>query len=694
MIAGTSSRYRRPQRSDLIQRALLVTSGPHANAVAERCLQLSQEWLHAEAPVESIEMETGPGPGLDLGSVGQALDRLADAARMDRLADAGLILEHTDEIVLWFVLDLAVWPEKASASEMTTSLDALLSMADQLEETAWSQLRVRTVAHALLLASPQHQTLVRDVARHLAALCADRIYVSGPVDHRRLRLAEGHWQERTAVAVSAWLWGQQPGYTMLHQRGEHQPCVRAIGAVAWPTPRRTVRDWLAATWVCRMLATLMQGDDDAPAPETLNAMLPPSPSRLLDEVQAGLTRPTQIRFAPNERPPFSMLRQTARRIETRLRRLEERSMPARRQHRQAWIDQHLAQWTHTLDTLRSLLLESATADESRNQQPRIHAYQLHLHALAQDLTARLSLIDEHLSDLSDRLTQAEQICRRDEATLNTLCATIPEITPLGLLQMIMQPWRWPGWVWRYTNTIPSHMQLYLDSLYRCVVLEWEQNNWHTVRQAHLVMVQMVQERLAELAQLMTLLSETQACVTDKIPQALPAPWTPERLDWLYDHLLGDGSAAVIDSLTLYPLSSWVGTDTAVLAERLLSWMSERLVALDEWAAIDFLATALPGEDLDAWLDHFIEEARPLWPPQELAGSQSLETWFYQPEAAYEADHPRPSDLPESDLADASRAQNWSRLTDWCERQEELRHVHSAVDGLIALRWLPVDLSIE
>jgi hypothetical protein len=679
-----------------IQRALLVTVGPQAEAVAQRTLDLSRTWLCTAPPLESVAFDASSTEERLL----EIWSQLAGAERIDAMAEQGFALERTDEILIWLLLDVATWQKTTEGEGVSSpSMDTLLAFVDQLESTAWAQLRVRTLTHALLLAAPQHQAQAQEIVRHLSSPCAGRIYLSGPVDYRRLRLDDARWHERTAAAIAAHIWGRQPGHTVLHQRPANAASVYALGAVAWVPPRRAVAEWLCTTWAVHTLAAFTRSDGEIPAEEALVSMLPASPARMLEELQAGLSRPAFVRFAANERPPLTSLPHTAERIQTRLHRLEERAGPERRQRRQAWLEQGLKEWMQTLDRLRTDLLTGDQHMAQSHAQPRLHLYRLHLKALAHKLSGRLRQIDEMLCDLADQLAQAQEICRREEAALNKLCATIPCPTPLGLLQMGGQPWRWPGWLRRYLQLIPWQMQIYLESLHRHVLVAWEETNWHTVRQAHLVMLQTTQERLLDLDRLEDVLTSSAAHLAQHLEDAvteLSLPWTEERLNWLYDHLLGDGTIAARDFTAAQPLPSWTDSEPGVLANALAGWIRPRLGNLEAWSSVDFLVAALPEQRFEQWLDRFIDEARPLWPPQELVAARPVETWFYEPktDSTPVLSTEDSLDLPIVESQPTLNLQSWTRLAAWREGQEDLHTIHSPIDGIVALRWLPVDLSME
>src|SRR5690606_10977222 len=137
---------------------------------------------------------------------------------------------------------------------------------------------------ALLLAAPQHQERAYAVAQQLHTVCAEQIYISGPVDQRRLRLEEAQWYERTATAMSAWLWGAQPGHTALHQRSGSS-VRRALGGVAWIAPRQAMQTWLAASWAGRVLLQMHGLENEDAENEASSVLLPPSPPRLLEELE-------------------------------------------------------------------------------------------------------------------------------------------------------------------------------------------------------------------------------------------------------------------------------------------------------------------------------------------------------------------------------------------------------------------------
>ena len=79
--------------------------------------------------------------------------------------------------------------------------------------------------------------------------------------------------------------------------------------------------------------------------------------------------------------------------------------------------------------------------------PTLAAHQGALQHLRQDLQAKSAVIAEKLAGASARLERAEREVQQARQTLEVLCRSFPTYTLQGMLQLVMQPWRWSRWWW-------------------------------------------------------------------------------------------------------------------------------------------------------------------------------------------------------------------------------------------------------
>jgi hypothetical protein len=85
-----------------LRRALLLTLGASAEAVAGQTLALGQRWLGLEPPLVRVnlspDLAAGPADAETLALLAAACDRLADGAAIIQLQQAGWALAKPDEI--------------------------------------------------------------------------------------------------------------------------------------------------------------------------------------------------------------------------------------------------------------------------------------------------------------------------------------------------------------------------------------------------------------------------------------------------------------------------------------------------------------------------------------------------------------------------------------------------------------------
>lgn len=99
-----------PNLKRRIRRAVILTTGPAAEAVADELEALSQAWLGTEPPLAVVRSATqedfeGEAPAI-LSALGMACDRLASGEVIGRLQAAGYTLARQDEIQIWVIVDV------------------------------------------------------------------------------------------------------------------------------------------------------------------------------------------------------------------------------------------------------------------------------------------------------------------------------------------------------------------------------------------------------------------------------------------------------------------------------------------------------------------------------------------------------------------------------------------------------------
>ena len=706
----TTNRTRNSGRS--IRRALLLASGPNAQAIGERAQALSQSWLAVEPPLRLVcipptalagegDRTTDAVDTRILEALERACDQLASAALAERLREQGLGLACLEEIQAWLVIDVDT---TAGPSDQGTV--AAAHLLEALDTLTWRRLRVQIVPHILLLAEADAQEQVSAWASNLEAIAAERICIASPVNRDHLRLSQTDWQERAAIGLAALLWGAFPG----HQAASDQPggdgrWIWALGGAAWPSTLATLKRWLAlqrAREATRLLhGAAARGDEGNPSQVVVSESMTPgagdgspapapdrsdhkplwvtdeallvSPERHRQEMAICVPPAPEGEVWRDWRPSWPSLAN----LTATLRQHNEQRITRHRPHaceaRLQCLAEHLDTWQTGLQRLREQRLRPA------NGWPQLGTYCLDLESLGQHLQQACGTVEDWLEQATGRFNQAQGAVDEASSALEVLGQGFPPPTVAGIVTVVTQPWRWPAWAWTYLVRLPERGQKLLDAFHRQSLASQQEANIHTLRQVHLAMAQDVRQCLDRATELAEVLTETETLLEQMEEQEVDwtelAPWSRERLQRLVTTLPADPDEDIISLL-------WQdGGPAAEFASRILAWAEAAGDGLDGLSALDCLAMALPDDALDRWMDAFVQQALPLWPGQEMTPQPQAETWLLCPAFA-------------RDGSQSHQVTPLERVRAWGQGQPQLKWGESHIDAVLALRWQAVNLELE
>lgn len=592
-----------------IPRALLLPVGEDALAVAEQIDRLSRGWLGGEPPVAIAEQATW----MDADKLGlaAALDRLSSQELMADLAQRGVSLERNNEIQAWVLVQLG--HEDNPKLTPTDVVDGLDSLAD----LSWERLRVHTVPHVLFLAEPAEQGELADWVSSLVKPCGDRIYVAGPVTHDHVRLTPEMWLPRAATGVSALLWSAPPSHTQLARTLQTGQQIQALGAAAWLSPLPSLRTYLAEAFARRVLARLHEeGETDgrpaqAPAPALIQEGA--GPEQEVRSLTQTLPAPGAGSRWGNRRPGLTALATLPADLRREGERRDKQRQMDLRRARQGWLAERLAGWQDALARRRQESLAPIQA------WPDLTAYRVALQAQRAQALQSGEVVEGQLESWGDRVAQAENRVDAAAHALQGICDLFPTPDLRGVVTLLTRPWRMFGWAWAYLNWLPKRAQQMLDAQAQRAQLQWQDANWHVIRQFYLAQAQDLQLELVAVEKIQAVMASACQSLNSADPvqaRDLP-PWTPAALDALSDHIFADDGVCVWGFLETLPLSQWSHQSGEILVRQLTEWTAPWLTALDGWTAVDCAAAALSDPALALWLSSLAEQATPLWPDQEL-----------------------------------------------------------------------------
>ncbi|MBM4459694.1 MAG: hypothetical protein FJ011_18355, partial [Chloroflexi bacterium] len=556
-----------------IRRAVILTDGPAAAAVAAETLTLSQAWLGVEPPLVVVnnscrEDAMKPLSGGDIGedraptltALSQACDCLASGEAIGRLQAAGYTLARPDEIQLWVIADVTAsagdclaWTARPAAAR-PAAISALLSM---LAATVWRRMRIHVSTRGLLLAEPATEVLAARWARGLVDAGAEQVYLAGAVDAARLSWQPGVWQTRAATALAALLWSNVLFHSLsqssLSNSCDHErPAadgdvvgVWSIGAAAWQSPLGQIRRHVAIRCAMRIVEQLKEQSqawkisesskvwrsDDLPPWEPPELAVAPERHRLVLESVVPLAPAAQI--WGRQRPAWRGLRQLPAALRASAEKRAAQAHDEQYTPRGEWLGGQVTAWEAALEQLRQERLRPATG------WPAVGLYQRELEALAAELQAACVTLEDWLEEAGRGFEAAAAGATQARQALEALCAGFPAPTRAAVWATLLQPWRWLKIAWAYWIKLPRCAQKYLDAVYHQGQARWAEANTHVLRQAYLAMAQVTHDHQAAIKKLYVALAEAQADLARQLDglDAPPEPWDEAQLQRLAGAML-------------------------------------------------------------------------------------------------------------------------------------------------------------
>lgn len=633
-----------------IRRAVILTDGPAAEAVAAETLALSRAWLGVEPPlvvVGSAAQEDAEGnvPAA-LTALSQACARLASGEAIGTLQAAGYILARQDEIQLWLVVD--VTNNSASRPNRLAEMPALLS---RLADTVWRRTRIHITTRGLLLAEPATEELAARWARGLVDAGAEQVAIAGPVDAARVSWVASVWQTRAATALAALLWSD----VALQSPSVFASCaapaadsdatgVWSLGAAAWQAPLVQIRQQVAIRCAMRIVERLIGksqtfevsetskvfGDDDLPPWEMPGLAVAPERHRLALEGAVPPEPPAQV--WGSQRPAWHALAQLPADLCATAEKRAAQAHAEQYTPRGEWLGGQVATWQTALEQVRRERLLPAAG------WPAVGLYHQELAALAAQLQTACATIEDWLEAAGQRFERAAAGAAQARQALEALCATFPAPTRAAAWTTVLRPWRWLEIAWAYGIVLPRYVQKYLNAAYQQGQARWTEANTHALRQAHLAMAQVTHDQQAALQKLCAALTAAQADLAAQLEglAAAPEPWDESELQRLAESLLPEAwpDAWTLDSqVSLVPgapvVSGTCSPDAGgPLAATILGWVEEQLGELAAWTAADCLANPADDAELVQRLGSLAEAAVPLWPGADQEADVAL--WLIWP----------------------------------------------------------------
>ncbi len=645
MTTQTSSKANRRLR-----RAVILTDGPAAEAVAGELAALSQAWLGTEPPLAVVRSTTqgdlaGAAPAL-LSALGMACDRLASGEFIGKLQAAGYTLARQDEIQLWVIVDIT--GDLESPPGRLAEMPALLA---RLADTVWRRMRIHVTTRGLLLAEPAAEDVAAKWARGLVDAGAEQVTIAGPVDAARVSWEPGAWQTRAATALATLFWSevalQNPAGLASRGASEEggEPIeVWSFGAAVWQAPLVQIRQHVALRGAMQIVERLVgdlppftppslagKGDggiaDDLPPWDLPRLAVAPERHRLTLEGAVPPEPPVQI--WGRQRPDWHALPKLPAALRTTTEKRAAQAHEAQYTPRGEWLGGQVAAWQTALEQLRRERLLPAAG------WPAVGLYHRELETLAAQLQAACVTIEDWLEEAGQRFAGAAAAATRAQQALEALCAEFPAPTRAAAWATLLRPWRWLEIAWAYWIMLPRHAQKYLDTAYHQGQARWVEANTHALRQAYLAMAQVTHGQQDEMKRLFTALTEAQADLAARLRGlgAAPEPWDEMALQRLAVSLLPEAWPDAWRLAGYVPGTSQVPGTWEHLATTILDWVEERLGELAAWTAADCLANTSNEAELAQRLGSLADTALPLWPGADQEATAAL--WLIWPARAAE-----------------------------------------------------------
>lgn len=671
-----------PPPTARVHRTIVWPVGGSAAAIAERICALSHS-AGGDLPVFQLQVLDDVQGGETEPAVAQmtlACDALSDRERMQRLRLRGVEVATPDELHVWLLLDLTNGERSGTEEEASLPEPAALIQAQaQLQAVTWQRLRAHLAWHVVLLLEPAEQRQLSVWSEALRGATDQQICVMSPVNEQHLRVPAMEMYERVAQCLAALLWSEAPSHALLERAATEEGVVAALAGVLWPSPAATICAWLTYTWAARALQTwrsdLTQMRAEAVVPNV-------SLDADLDVLRGRLPPADAAEVWQARRPSWQQLRPLPATLTSNAQRRAERASARTQQARLAWLDDAQTHWDAFLAELEANHL-------AQPSQPQFGPYAGALQSLRRQLDDRAARVDQRLEIIAAQLEEAEGKRSDAQQALQSLCDEFPACSVSAGAAALLQPWRWPGWLWSYLVRLPSAAQHVLDAAAEVRRHAREESTWHALRQHYLAAAQKTQARIVRLQQIESIIADTDALATARCAQLaaeVPAPWSEKRLEWLFQQAVTDADLQVAAFVAYNPPATWEKVPASEFLQRLASFFVPTEQTIRRWSALDWLAAAFAAREVREgaehpaiWLDQMLQTAAPLWPAQELATGAPSESWLAMPDAQGRGEWlARALDLREQ----------------WLARYPNLLFNRSVLDALQVIRWSAVRIDLE
>lgn len=694
--------HRLPQpvgQGPTLQRVLVIAQGARATAVAEAVVAATRRWLpppHPLAWVAGHDNEAGEETLEE--AVRTAAEQLASRELAAALFQAGYRLDRHAEFHIWLVVDLDSQPGSESGAPA-----AAVALLGRVERAIWRALRLRTLPHALLLASPQTGAEAACWAATLQQANVADVCLCGSVNLEHQSLVEEEWVQQSALALAALCWGILPSHAQREQTGS----IRILGAAAWASSLPTIRQWLALRTA---LAAVRRLEDDAPPAENRSAADggpadggPAAAGAAIDvmewnaQLAARVPEPLGLKQWLGGQPSWENLQKLGANLVAEEQQEGARSAINGRQARMNWLDTTVDRWSAQFETMRQTMLAPVEG------LPAPTIWQARVDQVVQRLVGAQAAVDEALEQASQHLEQQQAAEAAAVARIQAVTREFPALPGWSGLLALLQFWRWPMLLWCWFHLLPERCQaLYAVQAQRRLA-GWREANWHVLRQLLLALQMRTRQATQEYVALKTTLAEVAAALQRRLDGLAQAghlvPWSAETLEDLWevaDNSLVDERLAVY--LREHPLPTWANGDPSAQAEALAAAMATPEPALTGWSALECLVNGLERSEVRrrdpvehllarkplrqpfAWLDEQAQRALPLWPKPSLRPDLAGQNWLLLPASGISTAH--------TNNRTAVAKVNW-----WLDTlAEPAEAAICSGEALVFLRWVNIPIS--
>lgn len=646
-----------------LRRTLLVSLGHDAHAVAVALADHGRTWLGVEPPLAHIDGDAlvkfgQPGPEqFDAELSKHALDALKNLAgerTENRLREHGFYIRDHAEIDLWLLQSIS---ERATdqqmegasiADEAMPAPEVSSALLESLTDFVWRHMRAHTTINIALLAEPAQEPNLRRYSDHLWRLDIAGVHIASPINQQHMRIEQAEWHQRVATAVASLVFGSFPSYMM---PAVESPQVLAIGAQSWQAPRTELLHWLHLRSGYAIMQSILEGpgepsrfqpprggrQDSGHLPE-VNA---PPVQELFQQLDAAMP---SVPLQPWRARRFTWpdLATLANRIEADVNQGTTVRHEQARRIRQSWLESQLAVWDNAMEEMERACMQP------NHGWPQVESRQTRLATLLAALQRQSVEIEQQLDVAGRGRGKAETRCKQTLGRLTALCASLPAYTPRSIGLAVVQPWRWPLWLWAASNVLPRRGQQWVNAQVESERSIQVEANWHLLRQYLLALQHDVKTRLDQIdrvSERITVLAADWGDALENTASRMPTPWTGDRLEqtWcIYNsqNLLRNYSAVAAKS----PLLGWPDLSADELLQGIEIAMHAELEEVRRWSAFEFLvngfdpaeedgaapAQSSPHHEGDVFYAHmarFHRRALPLWPESELDVHEERAAWL-------------------------------------------------------------------